>query len=272
MSEIEWTDKTWNPIVGCSKISEGCRNCYAINQAYRNASMGTSGRLAYYEGLTEKKTDRIEWTGAVRFVPEALEIPLKRKKPTIWFVNSMSDLFHESVTDYQLNQIFSVMELTPQHTYQILTKRADRMLQYCNIERANPLKNVWLGVTVENQKTADDRIPLLLKMPAAVRFLSCEPLLEEVDLKIGRPLFFGDYPKRFIDWVIVGGESGQNARECKVEWIRSIVYQCKESGVPVFVKQLGSKSNHPCLGKGAILSEFPKSLQIREFPNAATKH
>lgn len=133
---IQWTDETWNPTVGCSKISEGCQNCYAIGQAYRNTAMGQKfanpGRLAYYEGLTEKKGDRAEWTGTVNFVPEALEIPLKWKKPRRIFVNSMSDLFHGGIEDHELDQIFAVMALTPQHTYQVLTKRPDRMAEYCN--------------------------------------------------------------------------------------------------------------------------------------------
>ena len=306
MTSIEWTGETWNPVVGCSKVSEGCRNCYAINQAYRNNAMGQSrlkekrGRLRYYEGLTEKRGDRVEWTGKVVFVPEALDIPRKTCKPTVWFVNSMSDLFHELVTNKQLDQIFAVMALTPQHTYQILTKRPERMLEYMqnSSERIKsealisflegnedqyticdrlqfPLPNVWLGVTVENQKAANDRIYSLLETPAAIRFLSCEPLLEEIDFTgIEDSDLLGE-----IDWVIVGGESGYGARPCEIKWIRSIVKQCKESETPVFVKQLGS---HPFIqlipelggkipwtkstGKGGKISEFPEDLQIREMP------
>ena len=204
-------------------------------------------------------------------VDGALEIPLKRKKPTTWFVNSMSDLFHESVTDEQLDQIFAIMALTPHHTYQVLTKRPERMVDYlinqwerieatfkmpCSERPKNlrdisnrnwPLSNVWLGVTVENQKAADERIPLLLQTPAAVRFLSCDPLLEEVDIKILLQNYVPNWNKkgdpgcRQIDWVIVGGESGPKARPCDIEWIRSIVRQCAAADVPCFVKQKGGQ-------------------------------
>jgi protein gp37 len=283
---IQWTDETWNPIVGCDKISEGCRNCYAIGQAYRNAAMGAKlanpGRLKYYQGLTEKRGDRTEWTGVVNFVPEALELPLKWKKPRRVFVNSMGDLFHVNVKDHELDQIFAVMGLTPQHTYQVLTKRPGSMMAYLLLEETRknifkqscgiagdypklksiphyfPLPNVWLGVTIENQKAADERLSLLKSAPAAVRFLSCEPLLEPVDL--------GSLAG--IDWVIVGGESGHGARDCDLEGIRSIVQQCKDAAVPVFVKQLGSKPVQWQTSdkKGAIVSEFPEDLQIQEFP------
>jgi protein gp37 len=337
MSNIEWTSKTWNPIVGCSRVSAGCQNCYAINQAYRNAAMGAKldnpGRLAYYEGLTEKRGNRVEWTGKVAFVPEALEIPLKTKKPTTWFVNSMSDLFHESVTDEQLDQIFAVIALTPQHTYQVLTKRPERMLEYCrkfvsgshlsergqwacemarfaceNFSGFNwrevpddgdteygslssdhvydllmeattdgIIPNVWLGVTAENQATANKRIPLLLQTPASLRFLSCEPLLEDVDLANAMPLGGPD-----LDWVIVGGESGPGARPCDIAWVRSIVEQCKAAGVPCFVKQLGSTPKlqvHDChqppanwadygsTGKGNNPDEWPEDLRVRQMPS-----
>lgn len=311
MSNIEWTEKTWNPIVGCSKISEGCRNCYAINQSHRNAAMGAKldnpGRLAYYEGLTEKRGDRTEWTGKVAFVPEALGIPLKTRKPTTWFVNSMSDLFHESVTDGQLDQIFAVMAASPRHTYQVLTKRPERMLAYFTERHLNrlgtvsgveiaialPLPNVWLGVTVENQKAADERIPLLLQTPAAVRFLSCEPLLEDIDLspyfvnvrfqqnqltgecrlitsvegiELTESDLLANYAqtatqyRKPIDWVIVGGESGPGARPCNPFWIQSVVDQCKSAKVPVFVKQLGGFPD-----KRHDFEKFPASLQLRQI-------
>ena len=309
MTEIEWTQKTWNPLVGCSKISSGCANCYAINQAHRNAAMAqvmpNPGRLKYYEGLTEKQGNRLEWTGLVRFVPEALEIPPKTKKPTTWFVNSMSDLFHESVTDEQLDQVFAVMVLTPQHKYQVLTKRPRRMLEYCkdldlrrllkavdlplpfgNYEIKLPLPNVWLGVTVENQKAANERISLLLQTPAAIRFLSCEPLLECVEIDCIKhvhtwedggkeefaawnPLNPSDGSK--IDWVIVGGESGPKARPFEIAWARSIIQQCKDAGVPVFVKQLGTRNNWTMNKKGSSTKgnnpdEWPEDLRVREMP------
>ena len=267
--------------MGCSKISPGCDRCYAINQAYRNWEMAKAlpedrrGRLAYYEGLTKQIGGNTNWTGKLVFVPEALEIPLKRKKPQTYFVNSMSDMFHERVGNDWLAQIFQVMKDTPQHTYQILTKRPDRMLDW--MRGRSPLPNVWLGVTVENQKAADNRIPLLLKTPAAIRWLSVEPLLEKVTLT------FSNYVDNWndkndpgcadIDWVVVGGESGAGARECRVEWIESVVSQCQSAKVPVFVKQLGANAIAPDgsrlkLGdrKGGNIEEFPANLQIRQFP------
>lgn len=263
VSNIEWTGQTWNPIVGCSKVSQGCRNCYAINQAYRNWAIGEKmpeekrGRLVYYEGLTGKHGDRVEWTGEVKFVPEALEIPLKRKKPETYFVNSMSDLFHESVEYKWLAKILEVCSQTPQHTYQVLTKRPERMKQlmreFYGATGLKPLSNVWLGVTVENQKAANERIGHLLKTPAAVRFLSCEPLLEQV-------ILHEEY-LHCLDWVIVGGESGKNCRPCDQDWIQSIVDQCIETKTPVFVKQLGGYPD-----KRHDFEKFPESLKYRQMP------
>lgn len=317
MTKIEWTEQTWNPMVGCSKISAGCQNCYAINQAYRNDAMGQKldnpGRLAYYDGLTEKRGNRVEWTGVVRFVPEALEIPLKRKKPTVWFVNSMSDLFYESVSFENLCEIFDVMGSTPHHIYQILTKRPDRMAELVPLiyrelaareglelsDDFEPPSHIWLGVTVENQKAADELIPLLLQTPAAVRFLSCEPLLGGLNLGRIRTLeaFSEDGPGTInaltgemfdadrsightdnIDWVIVGGESGPKARPCDIDWVRSIIGQCDAMAIPCFVKQLGSKpvfSEHdypdcqePWLvtGKGSNMDEWPEDIRVRQMP------
>ncbi|MFM6194197.1 MAG: DUF5131 family protein [Planktothrix sp.] len=302
MSNIEWTGETWNPIIGCSKISAGCRNCYAINQAFRNWKMAEGlpenkrGRLAYYEGLTKGFDD---WTGKLVFVPEALEIPLKRKKPQTYFVNSMSDMFHKNVEDEWLDEIFAVMALTPQHTYQILTKRPERMQEYLSnsetierIEEAGyefshnmdclnnwPFPNVWLGVSVENQKAADERIPLLLETPAAIRFLSCEPLLEFVNLSRWLPIELEESgwnrleplidPLTF-DWVIVGGESGRGARRCDVQWLEEITEQCLAADVAIFVKQFGSKPTGIDIKlsdkKGGDFNQFPESLQFRQMP------
>jgi len=212
MTSIEWTDKTWNPIAGCTVVSEGCKNCYAINQAMRNAAMG----CGKYVGTTRKSGTKHVWTGKINFDEKALLAPLKRKIPTRYFVNSMSDLFHENVPDEWIDKIFAVMALCPQHTFQVLTKRPERMLAYFNegiplnhgftarwypIEEAAkriqrntalapccpdnvclPLPNVWLGVSIEDQATANERIPLLLDTPAAVRWVSAEPLLGRVRL------------------------------------------------------------------------------------------
>jgi len=257
-SKIEWTEQTWNVILGCDKISAGCQNCYAIQQAYRNNAMAQSlepskrGRLAYYEGLTEKRGNRTEWTGKIAFVEEALEIPLKRKKPTIYFVNSMGDLFHEDVTDEMLNKIFTVFRRTPQHTYQVLTKRPDRMREYIRTlswvgrhegyeayqggEGSRPLDNVWLGTSIENQKAVIDRAhPLsLINQKGWNTFYSCEPLLEEIDLDLA---FFP------VDWVICGAESGHGARPFDEDWARCLRDQCVAFNVPFFYKQkmVGSK-------------------------------
>jgi len=316
-SSIEWTDAVWNPVRGCSKVSAGCTNCYAMKQAHRFSGPGQP-----YEGLTHVvKGKGPQWTGAVRTVPEMLERPLRWRKPRRVFVNSMSDLFHPDVPDEFVDQVFAVMALTPQHTYQILTKRPERMAHYfLPIGQTNrsdwvwvqmasilnrhrlaypewPLPNVWLGTSVEDQAAADERIPHLLRCPAAVRFLSCEPLLGPVDL---RKLTKGDYtahpagaevytlegmyaipdhdwdaPGR-IDWVIPGGESGPGARPCDVEWIRGLVQQCRAAGVAPFVKQLGAEAyTSDGLGpqfldlrdpKGGDPSEWPEDLRVREFP------
>lgn len=274
MSNIEWTGETWNPILGCSKISPGCQSCYAVDQAYRNWEMAKAlpedkrGRLAYYQDLTQKtKWGSREWTGLIKFVPEALDIPLKRKKPQTYFVNSMSDMFHDRVEDNWLAQIFQVMKDTPQHTYQILTKRPDRMLDW--LHGRSPLSNVWLGVTVENQQTANERgyRLSLLNDKGWITFYSCEPLLESVNLDI----------KQFpVSWVIVGGESGFNSRPCHTEWLLDIVEQCQVNKVPVFVKQLGANPFQEGVSvkhfldkkdkKGGDINSFPSKLQIREFP------
>jgi protein gp37 len=203
MSEIEWTDETWNPTVGCSIVSPGCTHCYAMKQAERCEAMG----MARYEGLTKRVNGNVVWTGEVRLVESVLEKPLHWRAPRRVFVNSMSDLFHEGLTDEQIEHVFAVMAACPQHTFQVLTKRPERMQtwfardtgwQHDVFRQAGdmarrlgrdpewpcvwPLPNVWLGVSVEDQRRADERIPLLLQAPAAVRFLSCEPLLGPVDL------------------------------------------------------------------------------------------
>jgi protein gp37 len=250
-SKIEWTDATWNPVTGCSKVSEGCRNCYALTFAER--FRGTPGH--YFERGFD-----------VTLRPDKLDQPLRWRRPRRIFVNSMSDLFHPEVSDDFIDQVFAVMALAPQHTFQMLTKRPERMAEYfrhhyrhakVEIEAAAisidagveeeeevtfdwPLPNVWLGVSVENQKAADERIPLLLQTPAAVRFLSCEPLLGPVDLDrwvvsdaMGVPI------GHEIDWVIVGGESGPGARPVHPDWVRSLRDQCQAAGVPFFFKQQG---------------------------------
>jgi protein gp37 len=327
-TSIEWTQRTWNPVRGCSVVSPGCVNCYAMKMAHRFSKPGMP-----FSGLTKQTAAGPQWSGVVRTIGEALLEPLAWRKPQRIFVNSMSDLFHEDVADTFLHEVFATMALAPQHTFQILTKRADRMRRWLSrpsaaedvavtvfkrsggrlrdAERSTrqalavwPLPNVWLGVSVEDQQRADERIPLLLETPAAVRFISAEPLLGPVDLlSIPRAGQFHDYltgeyqchdiEKRCtnrLDWVIVGGESGPGARGCRVAWVRDIVAQCRAAGVPVFVKQLGAKpegdprpsdridavSGTRTLTvmqqveirnrKGGDMAEWPDDLRVREFP------
>ena len=212
ISRIEWTEQTWNPAVGCTKISAGCKNCYAETMAKRLKAMGTPG---YENGF------------ALQILPERLEDPVKRKKPTVYFVNSMSDLFHEKIFDAYIEQVFDVIARTPHHTYQILTKRGARMARFFKT-RAVP-ENAWLGVSVENRKHGVPRIDHLRRVPAKIRFLSVEPLLEDV----------GELDLSDIHWVIVGGESGPKARPMKEEWADRIRAQCKEQQVAFFFKQWG---------------------------------
>ena len=242
--KIEWTERTWNPSAGCTKTSSGCKNCYAETMAKRLQAIGMKG----YENGFEFNT-----------VPSRLNDPLKRKKPTVYFVNSMSDIFHPDMPEDYLNQIFNVIEQTPQHTYQILTKRADRMLQYLSV-RAIP-KNIWLGVTVENRKEGLPRIDQLRNLQASVLFLSIEPLLEDL----------GKMNLKDIDWVIVGGESGNRARPMEKEWVENIKLQCEAEGIPFFFKQWGTwsadkiKRSKKLNGKeldGIVRQQYPDIIGI----------
>jgi protein gp37 len=297
-SKIEWTDATWNPMLGCDKISPGCKNCYAIKDVHRMAGNPNPKIAAANQGLTVIEGGHPNWTGEVRFLPERLTIPLRRKKPTRYFVDSLSDLFHEGFTWPQIEHVFDVMKRTPRHTYQILTKRAENMedfARYFSLSNGEPLSNVWLGVSAETQKHADERIPHLLRTPAAVRFVSLEPLLGPISLQDflpGRvnPHWSGhadDCPYSYwgLNWVIVGGESGPGARPCETDWIRDILRQCKDAGVPCFVKQLGADPLlprntilHPRARrtlklrdrKGGNMEEWPADLRVREMPRAAT--
>lgn len=305
-SPIEWTDATWNPIRGCSRVSEGCVNCYAEGIAARFSGPGQP-----YEGLAKRMGKEPRWTGKVSFIEGALTAPLHWKSPKKIFVNSMSDLFHEKVPDEWIDRIFAVMALCPQHTFQILTKRADRMRAYVSavpegeenrgwlpgagpmirvdhairgplfdklvdeefklIEdqwsicsdgidgRHWPLANVWLGVSVEDQATADERIPLLLQTPAAIRFVSYEPALGPVDFtnigggevteaggQIKMQAHGTDVLTPYnrilrpqLDWIICGGESGNKARPMNPQWARDVRDQCAAASVAFFFKQNG---------------------------------
>lgn len=286
-SSIEWTSATWNPIRGCSRVSQGCVNCYAERIAARFADQHAGPPTL--QGDTPDSDTRFaratesgpRWTGRVQLIESKLADPLRWKRRRLVFVNSMSDLFHEKLSDQDIDRVFAVMALS-HHTFQVLTKRPERMLRYMRgrdwsdsvnwahdryVKRLDgplhlageivpPLPNVWLGVSAENQATATERIPPLLETPAAVRFVSAEPLLGPVDfmaikwtadqpMPALRPciVWSGDrkitYQRPALDWVIVGGESGPHARPMHPAWAQSIRDQCQSSGVAFFFKQWG---------------------------------
>lgn len=313
-SAIEWTDATWNPTVGCSIVSPGCTNCYAMKMAARLEAIdiahegehGAPGPMAHYRGTTMPSKGGAVWTGMVRTAPISVVLaPFRWKRGRRIFVNSMSDIFHEVMPDASIDFLFAVMALNPQHRFQVLTKRADRMRAYmATPERkrtiaaramdvsealaahhgtwkarpsldhfsdcfagAGPFRNVWLGVSAEDQSRADARIPDLLATPAAVRFVSAEPLLGAIDftqLYRGETLtdaldglseigvvdagdrlvaidpYYRSHPK--LDWIIVGGESGPAARPMHPDWVRSIRDQCQDAAVAFFLKQWGAWS------------------------------
>jgi protein gp37 len=236
---IEWTQESWNPIVGCSIISPGCTNCYAMAMAARieaaNAAARAEGRkvaAAQYDGTTERvKGGKIVWTGKIAMAGDHILLaPLKRQKPTTYFVNSMGDLFHEDCPDAWIDRVFDVMEATEHHIYQILTKRSRRMLDYIVRRFAGRVvpKHIWLGVSTEDQKRYDERKGHLASTPAEVRFFSMEPLIGPIE---------ADY---LADWVIVGGESGPGARPMHPAWARGLRDQCAAAGVAFFFKQWGA--------------------------------
>lgn len=322
-SAIEWTDATWNPTTGCSRVSGGCDHCYAMHFARRFDGQGKG-----YDGTTRRGKRGTDWTGVVNLHPDRLPLPFRWRKPRRVFVDSMSDLFHPAVPFDFIGRVFGTMALAPRHTFQVLTKRPERAEEILAVLNPQavwdagrtlaalhgahprdkprevwPLPNVWLGTSVEDQAAADERIPALLRCPAAVRFLSCEPLLGPVRLdqiQLGDPRdgvthnaltgipYDWDYEQAFsedridgIHWVIVGGESGSGARDCALSDVRAVVEQCQAAGVPVFVKQLGARPvwgdsvadmHYAMRGdrdpKGGDISQFPEDLRVREFPPA----
>lgn len=305
---ISWTDKTWNVIRGCRRVSEGCRNCYAERTARRFGGKGKP-----YEGLVETRLhvisddeQRLEprWTGEIQFVDEHLTDPMRWGKPAMVFVNSMSDMFFEKLTNEQIAAVYGVMAACPRHTFQVLTKRSERMREWfkwvsadavkhgigvahrCYIELANrvpwfrdyrprtlsyagdfwertakgrnwPLENVWQGVSVESQKHID-RIESLLATPAAIRFISAEPLLGELDLTCvgqwrGQPMSaleeqVGHVERPRLDWVIAGCESGPYRRKADYRWFQSLRDQCRDAGVAFFLKQAECTLEHEVPG------------------------
>jgi protein gp37 len=244
-TKIEWTEKTWNPVTGCTKISAGCANCYAECMAKRLYAMGQEKYKNGFNLTMHKKV---------------LDEPLSWHSPHTIFVCSMSDIFHEDVTFEFIDKVLETINATPQHKYQLLTKRAQRMALYF---KSRPIpENVWLGVTVESQQTKN-RIDLLRCIPSPIRFLSCEPLLEDL----------GDLDLTNIDWVIVGGESGKKARPMKEDWVLSIQKQSKDSGSAFFFKQWGtwgsdgvkrSKYANGKLLKGKLRQAMPKQTMKKE--------
>ena len=287
-SSIEWTEATWNPVTGCTRASAGCDLCYAVTMTRRLAAMGSEK----YAGLINP--NKHHFNGVVRIHADALDQPLRRRPDTLWFVNSMSDLFHKGVPFEFIAAVFGVMAATPQHQYQVLTKRPEQMRAFfdwvdeqprspvslCTRAAATamgrslkvdrdtdwPLPNVWLGTSVEDERVAD-RIEALQSVPAQVRFLSCEPLIGPVDLT---DRLSG------IHWVIVGGESGSGARPMKPEWAEAIQRACHAQSVAYFFKQTGAvlaKEWGLCSKKGSDAAEWPEAhrhLGERAFPVAAT--
>lgn len=243
-TKIAWTERTWNPVTGCSKLSAGCAHCYAETMAKRLQGMG---QKRYANGFT------------LTLHPEALSEPMKVKEPSMFFVCSMADLFHKDVPFEFINMVMDIIEACPQHTFQLLTKRPERMFDYF-VKRQKAPKNAWLGTTVEDF-AMKDRMRYLIDTAGLygnTAFLSCEPLLSDL----------GDLYLSGIDWVIVGGESGSQARKMSKEWVLNIQRQCAAQGVPFFFKQWGTwgedgikrnKKENGCLIDGQLYQEWPKS-------------
>lgn len=329
-SKIEWTEATWNPVTGCTPVSTGCLNCYAARDAQRMAGHPNPKIGPKYKGLAVIRDGRAVFTGEIRLREDRLADPLHWRTPRRVFVNSQSDLFHEDVPFEFVDRVFAVMALCPQHTFQVLTKRPERMAEYMASRTAiddsarfdrmpqwyhvasrmlddgaasmprgawsrghdnmpnpsEPLPNVWLLASAENQQTLDERLPHLLRCPAAVRGLSLEPLLGPINLTPKCPPEFQPHLRHDrISWVIAGGESGPNARPCYIFWIRSIREQCRAAGVACFIKQVGAKPVDTSMAKwpgeteprwcdqvqltdpkGGDMSEWPEDLCVREFP------
>lgn len=243
-SPIEWTEATWNPVAGCAVLSPGCTNCYAMRMARRLEAMGHEK----YKNLTRISGGRSKWTGKIRLDEQSLYAPTKWSRGRKVFVNSMSDLFHESVPIEFIERVFDVMNKTPRHTYQILTKRAERLQEISN--QLEWQDNVWMGVSVENQDFSY-RVDCLRKTRAKIKFLSIEPLIGPID----------NINLDGIDWVIVGGESGPNARPIKPEWVYSIRDECQRLNIPFHFKQWGgvNKKRTGRLLDGRTWDEYPQA-------------
>lgn len=250
-SNIEWTDATWNPVAGCSMVSPGCTNCYAMRMAARLEAMG----MPKYQGTTRKSGDRAVWTGKVVLDHASLTAPLSWRAPRRIFVNSMSDLFQDAVPVDFIAKVWRVMEEANWHQFQILTKRPKRMARLLSSEKFKTLPNVWLGTSVENARVLD-RIDALRVTPAAIRFISFEPLIGPV----------GDVNLADIHWAIVGGESGPKARLMRREWVDDIRRACRRYRVAFFFKQWGgvNKKANGRLLYGRTWDEFPMPRPIKK--------
>jgi protein gp37 len=256
-SRIEWTEATWNPVGGCTVLSPGCTNCYAMRLAGRLARMGQDK----YEGTTRVSGGRAKWTGKLKFDVEALDVPRRWKRGRFIFVNSMSDLFHEAVPLPYIQRVFRVMRETPHHMYQVLTKRAERLENLS--EQIDWPENVWMGVSIESDAYWW-RIMHLRQCVARTKFLSLEPLLGPIAV----PDFVG------IDWVIAGGESGPGARPVNAEWIRNIRDACIEQGVSFHFKQWGG-TNKKAAGRlldGRTWDDIPRRRIIGIKPPVGQDH
>jgi protein gp37 len=243
---IEWTDATWNPVAGCTVLTAGCTNCYAMRMASRLEAMGQPK----YKGLTRRSGGRTVWTGKIRLDHASLQLPKSWSRPRKVFVNSMSDLFHSEVPSEFVAQVWATMKATPRHTYQILTKRPDRMADILLGKEFGILPNVWLGTSIEDGRVLS-RLDEIRRVPASIRFVSFEPLLGSV--------IAGDLSE--IDWAIVGGESGPRARPMKPEWVGEIETMCRQSGTAFFFKQWGGK-NKKASGRvfnGRTYDEMPQA-------------
>lgn len=250
-TKIQWTEEVWNPVTGCTKISKGCKNCYADAMC----------RRFWKQWDREPPPDHFK----VQLHPDRLDQPLHWKKPRRVFVCSMGDLFHEDADEHFLLHVFETMDYTPHHIYQVLTKRPARMQGFVSGygDFADLYPHVCLGISIENQACADERIPILLDTPAAVRFVSVEPMLGSMDMR-GLGLRFFATHDAYLNWVIIGCESGPGRRPMKLEWAVDLVGQCKAAGVPCFVKQIevkGKVSHDP--------AEWPEELRVREYPKEA---
>lgn len=251
---IEWTEVTWNPVAGCTPVSPGCHNCYAARMALRLAAMPNGSGLKYQGTARRTQSGRAVFTGRVNLDADSLEEPLRWRAPRTVFVNSMSDLFHETIPFSFIEAVFDVMAASPQHQFQVLTKRPERVRELA--DHLQWPENIWLGVSVE-LPAYYSRIRDLRRIPAAVRFLSCEPLLARLPR----------LPLRGIDWVIVGGESGPGARPMREDWVLNIRDRCIARGVPFFFKQWGglNKSSAGRVLAGRTWDEMPAANSLTLF-------